>query len=71
MDNRTAKRLQSSDWHRNKRYLTLVELKCSNNDNLCGKYVDEAGRCYIHWLNDEEKAAVRAAAIGKLKISRR
>ena len=63
------KRLQSRDWHVNKHHLTLVEITCSHNDNLCGKYIDEDGRAYIHWLNDEEKAAVRAAAVGKLRLS--
>lgn len=62
----TTKRLQGANWHRNKKYLQLTELSCSYNDNLCGKYVDEAGRCYIHWLNDAEKQAVRAASVGKL-----
>lgn len=63
-----CKRLQSSDWHAVKSQLTLVGLFRSTNDNLCGKFVDANNTEYIHWLNDEEKQAVRAAAIGKLRI---
>lgn len=63
-----CKRLQSSDWHAVKSQLTLVGLFRSTNDNLCGKFVDDNNTEYIHWLNDEEKQAVRAAAIGKLRI---
>ncbi len=63
-----CKRLQSSDWHAVKSQLTLVGLFRSTNDNLCGKFVDDNNTEYIHWLNDEEKQAVRAAATGKLRI---
>ena len=68
MDKHNCKRLQSSDWHSNKHHLTLIALTCSNKGNLCGKYVDDKGHTYIHWLNDIEKASVLAAAVGKLEL---
>ena len=66
-NNKKYKRLQGADWHRNKHCLRLVELTSSFNDNLCGKYVDEYGRAYIHWLNNDEKQAVLDAAVGRIR----
>ena len=52
------RRLQGAEWHKVKESMKLLSVTKSNRGNLCGIYTDGI-RKYVHWLNDEEKAAYK------------